>query len=89
MEPGSDGLRAAPVVAQIVKYYKETIGMELKLLRPLSGSPARLRSVSTLESIDAFQAQQDKARQDPAFHKLLSELSPFVDGSKTCDEIWQ
>ena len=62
----SDGLRAAPTMAQIVKYYKETIGADLKLLRPVTGSPTRLRVVSTPQSIDAFQAQQDKARQDPA-----------------------
>jgi hypothetical protein len=85
----ADGLRAAPIMAQIAKFYKETSGIELQMLRPASGSPTRLRIVCTIESLDSWQDKQARIAQDPAFQKLLNELSQFVDGSKTNDEIWR
>jgi len=85
----ADAVRGMSVATQIVKYYKDTIGADLQLARPISGSPLRLRFITQLESLDKWQADQTKVVQDPAFHKLLAEFAPLVDGSKTYDEIWR
>lgn len=84
-----DAVRATPVTQTIVKYYKEVHGLDMKLMRPVTGSPARMQFVSQMDSIDASRAMQLKAAQDPTFQKLLAEMAPLVDGSKTYDEIWQ
>jgi hypothetical protein len=81
--------RGMPVAANIVKYLKETHKREVRLLRSITGSPLRVRFVSETESLDDWQKIQQKAAQDPAFQKLLAELAPTVDGSKTLDEIWR
>jgi hypothetical protein len=81
-------MRAAPVVQQIVKFYKEAVNVDIQVLRPISGAPTRLRFISQLESLDKWQADTAKVMQDPAFHKLLAEMGPLVDGSKTSDELW-
>lgn len=39
------------------------------------------------ESLDGWQAHQAKVAPDSAFHKLLGELAPLIDGRKTSDEI--
>lgn len=84
-----DAVSGVPVMQAIVAYYKDVHGLELKLLRPVTGSPLRLRFVSQMESMDASRALNMKTLQDPAFQKLLAEIAPLVDGSKTLDEIWQ
>jgi len=84
-----DAMRGAPIAAQIAKHYKEMTGIDVQLMRPISGSPVRLRFIGQIESLDQWQAHQTKMAQDPAFHKLLAEFGPLVDGSKTYDEIWR
>ena len=84
-----DMIRGIPITQAIFKYYKDTHGLETKVLRPVAGSPLRVRFVSQMESMDAFRSLQLKAGLDPNFQKLLAELAPLVDGSKTIDEIWQ
>lgn len=85
----ADVMRAVPIVQSIVRYYKESHGLDVRLLWPVSGGPTRLRFVSEVPSMDAQHALQMKAIRDPALQKLLAEMSPMIDGSKTCDEIWQ
>ena len=84
-----DAVRGVPVTQAIVKYYKEVHHLDMVLLRPIAGSPTRLRFVSQMESMDASRALNLKAAQDPVFQKYLAEIAPLVDGSKTLDEIWQ
>jgi hypothetical protein len=84
-----DVVRGVPITQSIVKYYKDTHGMEIRVLRPIAGSPLRLRFVWQMESMDAARSLQLKAAQDPNFQELLAEFAPLVDGSKTLDEIWQ
>jgi len=85
----ADAVRAAPITVAISKYYKDKHKIDMRLLRPITGSPTRLRFVFETDSIDAWQAINEKASNDPAFHKLLNEIGPTVDGSKTNDEIWR
>lgn len=84
----ADGLRAAPVVAGLVKYYKEKHGAAMRVMRPVGGSPVRIRFVTEMPSMDAYAAMQIKSAQDPAFQGLLAEMAPLVDGSRTTDDIW-
>lgn len=84
-----DALRGAPIAQAFAKYYQDAHGVTLRLSRPVTGAPTRLRFTYEMESIDASQALTRKAAMDPAFHKLLAEIGPLVDGSKTRDEIWQ
>jgi hypothetical protein len=85
----ADMMRGLPITAQIVKYYKEAAGIDIQVQRALTGSPVCVRFVSQLESLDEWQKVQEKVAQDPAFHKLLGELAPMVDGSRTNDRIWR
>jgi hypothetical protein len=85
----ADAVRAKPITDLISKYYKDTHKVEMRLMRPIGGSPIRLRFVVEMQSLDAWAAMQTKAIQDPAFQKLLGEIGPTVDGGKTYDEIWQ
>ena len=85
----ADTLRAAPVAAAISKYFKDTHKLDMRLMRPVGGSPNRLRFVGEMDSLDAWGAMQAKAVQDPAYQKLLAEIGPTVDGSKTFDEFWR
>jgi len=78
-----------PITQAIARYYKDTHGLQVTLLRPVAGSPLRLRFQWQMESMDAARAIQMKAAQDPNFQKLLAEIAPLVDGSRTVDEIWQ
>ena len=82
-------MRGMPLASQIVKYYKEAAGVDIQIQRALTGSPVCLRYVTQLESLDEWQKVQDKVAQDPAFLKLLGEMGPLVDGSKTNDQIWR
>ena len=85
----SDAVRAMPLVAAITKYYKDKLNVDLRIMRPIGGTPTRLRFVFEMESLDAWQAGQMKAVQDPEYQKVLGEFGPLVDGSKTYDEIWR
>jgi hypothetical protein len=84
----ADAMKGMPVAAQIVKLYKEAVGVEIQMQRPLSGCPVRLRYVAQLDSLDKWQADTAKMAQNPAFHKLLGELAPLVEGTRTQDELW-
>lgn len=84
----ADAARGAPLVAQVVKYYKEAVGVDVQVQRAISGSPLRVRYVAQLDSLDKWRADSAKVAQDPAFHKLLGEMVPLVDASRTCDELW-
>ena len=84
-----DAVRGAPVAQAVAQYYQSAHGVTLHLSRPVTGTPTRLRFTYQMESIDASQALTRKAAMDPAFHKLLAEIGPLVDGTKTFDEIWQ
>ena len=82
-------IRGIPIAQAIFKYYKDAHGLEMKVLRPVAGSPLRVRFIAQMDSMDAFRSLQLKAGQDSNFQKLLAEIGPLVDGSKTIDEIWQ
>ncbi len=84
----ADAVRAAPMTAAISKYYKDKHKIDMRLMRPISGLPTRLRFIFETDSLDAWQSISEKAIKDPTFHKLLGEIGPTVDGSKTHDEIW-
>ena len=85
----ADAVRAVPVTEAVIKYYKDKHKLNMRLMRPVTGAPTRLRFVFETDSLDAWQAINDKVSKDPAFHKLLGEIAPTVDGSKTNDEIWR
>ncbi len=82
-------MRGMPLAGQIVKYYQEAAGVDIQIQRAITGSPVCVRYVTQIESLDEWQKVQDKVAQDPAFHKLLGEMGPLVDGSKTNDQIWR
>jgi hypothetical protein len=84
----ADAMKGMQVAAQVVKFYKESVGVDVQLQRALSGVPTRVRFVAQLESLDKWQADSAKVIQDPAFHRLLAEMAPLVDGTKTVDELW-
>ncbi len=84
----ADAMKGMQVATQVVKFYKEAVGVDLQLQRAISGSPVRLRFVAQLESLDKWQADTAKIAKDPAFHKLLGEMALLVDGTKTHDELW-
>lgn len=84
----ADSVKGMQVATQVVKFYKEAVGQDIRLQRALSGAPTRLRFVAQLDSLDRWQADSTKVNQDPAFHRLLGEMAPLVDASKTCDELW-
>jgi hypothetical protein len=84
-----DAVRGAPISQSVARLYKEAHGLDVSLMRPIAGSPLRLRFVSQMASMDAWREVQMKAMQDLAMQKLLAEIAPLVDGSKTYDDIWQ
>lgn len=84
----ADALKGMPIAEQVVKFYKESVGVDIQLQRAISGAPTRLRFVAQLESLDKWQADSAKVMQDPAFHRLLGEMAQLVDPSKTNDELW-
>ena len=84
----ADGVKAVPIAASIAKYYKDNHDVSMRLMRPIGGAPGRLRFIFELASLDRFQAIQTKVATDTNFHKLLGELAPLIDGSRTNDEIW-
>ena len=84
----ADGARAAPLLSQIVKLYKEALDVEVSVARAISGAPNRVCFVSRVDSLDKWQADAAKIQKDPAFLKVLGEIGPMVDGSKTRDDLW-
>lgn len=85
----ADAVRGLPTAEAFCQYFAETHGFEMRLLRPVSGSPNRVRFVAQGDSLDAWRAIFAKAMKDPAYHRLLGEIGPTVDGGKTFDEIWE
>lgn len=85
----ADMMRGMPVVQRVVKHYKDVSGVEVQVLRPLSGSPVCMRFVAQLDSLDEWQRVQTKIGMDPEFRKMLAEMAPLVDGGKTNDQLWQ
>ena len=58
-----DAVRAASITVAISKYYKDAHKVDMRLMRPIGGSPGRLRFVFEMASLDAFQAMQMKTIQ--------------------------
>ncbi|WBY03234.1 hypothetical protein PE066_06790 [Ramlibacter tataouinensis] len=85
----ADMMRGLPVAAEIVKFYKDVAGTEIRVQRALTGSPVCIRYVAELDSLDEWQRIQEQVAQNPVFHKLLAEMGPLVDGSRTHDQIWR
>jgi hypothetical protein len=60
----------------------------MRLMRPVTWSPLRLRFVIEMASMDAWRSMNVQAIRDPAYQQLLVEIAPMMDGSKTADEVW-
>lgn len=84
----ADMMRGLPTATRVVKHYKEVSGVDIQIQRALTGSPVCIRYVAQLDSLDKWQAIQNKMAQDAEFHKMLGEMAQFVDGGKTHDQIW-
>lgn len=81
-------VRGLPIAVQLAKHYKQTAGVDLQIVRALTGTPGRIRFVAQVDSLDEWNRVQDKIAQDPAFQKLLGEFAPLIEGTKTYDQIW-
>jgi len=84
----ADAVRGMPIAGSFRKYFKDTHNIDIKLMRPVGGYPSHIRFVFELESLDVWVSNNQKFMEDPSYHKLLNEIGPLVDGSKTHDEIW-
>lgn len=85
----ADMVRGLPIASRIATHYKESAGADLQIARAMTGTPGRIRFFAQLDSLDEWNRVQDKVGQDPAFHKLLSEFGPLIEGTKTYDQIWR
>jgi hypothetical protein len=80
---------ATPICSEIVQCLNEK-GINAQLLAPTwSGVVARAAIAIKSEDLDAAHERAAKAMSDPRLLKLLKNLSEYIDGTQTHDQLWR
>ena len=81
--------KAMPTLQNLMAMMHTVFEGRVRVMRPVSGMPSRLRVAVEYDSFDRASEQHIKMMGNPEYQALAQELVQFIDPTKTVDDIWQ